>query len=125
MVESLRIGRVFRLFKIIRTFTGGKKLFFFFEKSNLPKSLYSLCILTFLFILFISFSVFMVENQLNSQIDYFDSLRITFESIITTSLFKESLSKTANNYLMLAIVLGLLFISALTAIIISFFNNKE
>ena len=67
----------------------------------------------------------MVENQLNSQIEYFDSLRITFESIITTSLFKESLSKTANNYLMLAIVLGLLFISAMTAIIISFFNNKE
>lgn len=125
LVESLRIGRIFRLLRILRLVKGGKNLFMFFGKTNLSKSLYSLCMLTLVIILFVSFSIYIIESQLNSGISFENILGITIESIATASLFKETLTSTSNNYLLVAILSGIMFISALTAIIISYFNKDK
>jgi|TARA_B100001142_G_C14130357_1_gene576660 voltage-gated potassium channel len=125
LVESLRIGRIFRLLRILRLIKGGKNLFIFFEKTNLSKSLYSLCMLTLGIILFVSFSIYIIESQVNPGISFENILGITIESIATASLFKETLTSTSNNYLLIAILSGIMFISALTAIIISFFNQDK
>lgn len=125
MVESLRFGRIFRLLRILRLIKGGKRLFLFFEKTDLSRSLYTLCIFTLSIILFVSISIYIIESQLSSEVSFVEVLGITVESILTTSLFKQTLTTTSNHYLLIAIASGLLFLSGLTAIIISYFSEKD
>jgi voltage-gated potassium channel len=128
MVGALRVGRLVKVFRILRVVRSAKYMFKFFNAKDSFSSLKNMIILTIVIIVLFAFSIYHSEHMINPQISTIgDALWWTTITTISVGFLQDisPISIEGKFISVVLLLLGMIIFSTLIGSITDFFIEDE